>query len=137
MIDDFDLLFYHRHPPGKIVVLPDLPCQLPQLLIRYGLGCPQGIFPPPVRQKIAQHDPRQRQQPCDQGCQYRCVHPILPSFSAYTARGTAQVSAGAAAANSSPSSVWRSVRTARVLPESTLMAPAVPASSQTRCVLPA
>lgn len=35
-----DLFLHHRHPPCEMIVLPDLPGQLRELLIRYRLGRP-------------------------------------------------------------------------------------------------
>ena len=51
-----DLFLHHRHPPCEMIVLPDLPGQLRELLIRYRLGRP-----------VAQQHPQQRHTAGDGG----------------------------------------------------------------------
>ena len=51
-----DLFLHHRHPPCEMIVLPDLPGQLRELLIRYRLGRP-----------VAQEHPQQRHTAGDGG----------------------------------------------------------------------
>ena len=51
-----DLFLHHRHPPCEMIVLPDFPGQLRELLIRYRLGRP-----------VAQKHPQQRHTSSDGG----------------------------------------------------------------------
>ena len=67
VVDDFDLLLQHRHPPGEIVVLSHFAGQLIQLrvgdgllLVQLGLYIPGGLV-------AGDNYPQQRQAAGDEG----------------------------------------------------------------------